>query len=87
MLQLYSYISLQQLVAVLGFLDFHALVPRTMHVHQCKSAKHNERILLDQSPQEATIVVSSTHVQRLSGRGRSAALVSHLNLAWKTIFL
>ena len=58
-----------------------------MHVHQCKNAKHNERILLDQSPQEATIVVSSTHVQRLSGRGRSAALVSRLNLAWKTIFL
>ena len=76
MLQLYSYISLQQLVAVLGFLDFHALVPRTMYVHQCKSAKHNKRILLDQSPLEATIVVSSTHLQRLSGRGRSPALVS-----------
>ena len=58
-----------------------------MHVHQCKNAKHNERILLDQSPQEATIVVSSTHVQRLSGRGRSAALVSRLNLAWKQIFV
>jgi hypothetical protein len=86
MLQLYSYISLQQLVAVLGFLDFHALVPRTMYVHQCKSAKHNKRILLDQSPQEATTVVSSTHVQRLSGRGRSSALVSRLNLAWKTLF-
>ena len=86
MLQLYSYISLQQLVAVLGFLDFHALVPRTMHVHQCKNAKHNERILLDQSPQEATIVVSSTHVQRLSGRGRSPALVLRLNLTWKTVF-
>ena len=57
-----------------------------MHVHQCKSAQHNKRILLDQSPQEATIVVSSTHVQRLSGRGRSSALVSRLNLAWKTIF-
>ena len=57
-----------------------------MHVHQCKSAKHNTCILLDQSPQEATIVVSSTHVQRLSGRGRSSALVSRLNLAWKTIF-
>ena len=57
-----------------------------MHVHQCKSAQHNKRILLDQSPQEATIVVSSTHVQRLSGRGRSSALVSRLNLAWKTRF-
>jgi hypothetical protein len=62
---LYSYMCLQQLVPELGFLEFHALVPRTIHVHQCKSAKHNnlilpctiaksvkrnKRILLDQSP-------------------------------------
>lgn len=46
MLHLYSYICLQQLVAELGFLEFHDLVPRTKHVHQCKSAKHNKRILL-----------------------------------------
>ena len=43
---LYSYMCLQQLVPELGFLEFHALVPRTIHVHQCKSAKHNKRILL-----------------------------------------
>ena len=45
MLHLYSYICLQQLVPGLGFLEFHALVPRTIHVYQCKSAKHNKRIL------------------------------------------
>ena len=80
MLHLYSYICLQQLVPELGFLEFHALVPRTIHVHQCKSAKHHnlilpctiaksvkrdKRILLDQSPQEAAMVVCSTNVQRL----------------------
>ena len=80
MLHLYSYICLQQLVPELGFLEFHALVPRTIHVYQCKSAKHNKRILpcttaksakrnkrvlLDQSPQEAAMVVCSTNVQRL----------------------
>ena len=85
-LQLYAYASLQQLVAELGFLDFHALVSRTMYVHQCKSTKHNKRNLLDQSPQEATFVVGSTHVQRLFDRGRSPALASRLNLAWKAIF-
>ena len=86
LLQLYSYASLQQLVTELGFLEFHALVRSTMHVQQCKNAKHNTRILLDKSPQEATIDVCATHVQRLFDRGRSPAFASRLNLVWKTVF-